>query len=33
VVAYPPATDVTNPMPDDSRTVRDPDVITPFHLP
>jgi hypothetical protein len=32
-LAYQPATDVTNLMPDDSRPVRDPDVITPFHLP
>jgi hypothetical protein len=32
-LAYQPATDVTNRMPDDSRPVRDPDVITPFHQP
>ena len=31
-LAYQPATDVTNQMPEDSRPVRDPDVITPFHL-
>lgn len=32
-LAYPPATDVTNRLPPDSRRVRDPDVITPFQLP
>jgi hypothetical protein len=32
-LAYRPATDVTNRLPVDSRPIRDPDVITPFHLP
>jgi hypothetical protein len=31
-LAYRPATDVTNRLPGDSRPVRPPDVITPFHL-